>query len=65
MEVFNEQVIDYLKENNTTIDNLLKEYNDADEIETKPSADYIQSFHEMSKKEKHQQMNFEQNFGKL
>tara|TARA_B100001094_G_C18063903_1_gene736456 strand:- start:344 stop:652 length:309 start_codon:yes stop_codon:yes gene_type:complete len=65
MEVFNEQVIDYLNENNTTIDEILNNYNEQKEKEKNPSQDYIREINKMSDKEKYFQMKSEQQIDML
>ena len=60
MEIFNEQVIDYLNKNNTTIDEIFKKYNETEEKEKNPSQEYIREINNMSDREKYFQMKFEQ-----
>ena len=65
MEVFHEQVLSYLKENNTTIDEMLDTYNEVEEVEKKPDASYIREVERMSDEEKYYQMKSEQQLNLL
>ena len=60
MEVFNDDVIDYLEKNNTTVDEIQKQYNNSEEVEKKPSQEYIREVNQMDKRERYEQMKFEQ-----
>ena len=65
MEVFNEQVINYLNENNTTIDEILIKCNERKEKDYYPSQDYIREINNMSDREKYFQMKSEQQIDML
>jgi len=60
MKVFYNDVIDYLQNNNTTINEIQKKYNDSEEIERQPSQEYIREVNKMNKRERYEQMKFEQ-----
>jgi len=60
MEIFNDDVINYLQENNTTIDSIQKKYNDSKEVEKTPSQEYIREINSMDERRRYEQMKFEQ-----
>tara|TARA_B110000914_G_C15166470_1_gene310778 strand:+ start:53 stop:370 length:318 start_codon:yes stop_codon:yes gene_type:complete len=60
MEVYYNDVLDYLKINNTSIDIILKNQNDCEETEKKPSQEYLHEIKNMDDRERNRQMQFEQ-----
>ena len=60
MEIFNDDVIQYLQENNTTIEKIQKKYQEGEETERTPSQEYIREVNKMDKRERYEQMKFEQ-----
>ena len=60
MEVFNDSILEYLNDNNTTIDELLEKYDKMEEREKQPSGEYISEMNNMSKREQYEQIRFEQ-----
>ena len=65
MDVFYNDVIQYLQEKETTIDDLQKEYHEMEEIKKKPSQEYIREVNAMNEREKYNQMKFEQQINLL
>tara|TARA_Y100000389_G_C17230438_1_gene397869 strand:- start:109 stop:426 length:318 start_codon:yes stop_codon:yes gene_type:complete len=65
MEVYYDDVLDYLKINNTSIDAILKHQSNSEEIEKKPSQEYIQEIKNMDDRERNRQMQFEQQLSLL
>ena len=60
MEVYYDDVLYYLKNNNTSIDSILKHQSNCEEIEKKPSQEYIYEMTKMNDRERNRQMQFEQ-----
>jgi len=60
MNVFNDDVIQYLQENNTTIEKIQKKYQESMETDRTPSQEYIREVNNMNERERYGQMKFEQ-----